>query len=142
VAGASTQTFSDPAGDVRGGGGGDYDLVEVSHGHQGGFIIHKTRTRGVHTDDSPGPEFFIRVGSGRKPDFRATGAGVYRINTGRPARRVGDARLVAVDSHTFKLLFRPAAINNPRKYQWRVYMGAPGSIIDRAPAGYVTHVLR
>ena len=141
-AGADTMGFSDPAGDVRGGGGSDYDIVRTTHGHRGGFLVHTTRTRGPHTDDSPGPELFVRVGAGRRPDFRVTGAGVYRINTGRPARRIGDARLNLTGSHTIELVFRPRAINNPRRYEWRIYMGAAGGAIDRAPSGYVTHVLR
>ena len=141
-AGANTMGFSDPAGDVRGGGGPDYDIVRTTHGHRGGFLVHTTRTRGAHTDDSPGPELYVRVGRGRTPDFRVSGAGVYRIGTGNPARKVGNARLNAVDAHTIELLFRPGAINSPRKYEWRIYIGAAGGAIDRAPAGYVTHVLR
>ena len=142
AAGANTMTFSDPAGDVRSGGGSDYDIVNTGHGHQGGFLVLSTRTRGPHTDESPGPEFYIRVGAGRKPDFRVTGAGVYRIGTGTGTRKVGVARLNSTGPKTFDLLFRAKAINNPRKFKWRVLMGAPGGPIDRAPAGYVTHVLR
>ena len=141
-AGANTMSYSDPAGDVAGGGGSDYDLVRTGHGHQGGFLAHTTRTRGPHTDDSPGPELYIRVGAGRTPDFRVSGAGVYRIGTGSGSRKVGVARLVVTGPKTLKLLFRARAINNPRKYEWRIYMGAAGGAIDRAPAGYVTHVLR
>ena len=140
-AGAKTMSYSDPAGDVVGGGGADYDLVQTGHGHQRGFLVHTTRTRGAHTDDSPGPELYVRVGAGRAPDFRVSGAGVFRIGTEGGSRKVGNARLVPTGAKTFKLLFRPGAINNPRRYQWRIYMGAPG-LIDRAPAGYVTHVLR
>ena len=141
-AGANTSVYSDPAGDVRGGGGPDYDILRTSSGHRDGFLVLATRTRGPHTDDSPGPEFYVRVGAGRKPDFRVTAAGVYRIGTGSGVRKVGVARLVPAGTHTLEVLFRPKAINNPRKFQWRVLMGAPGDIIDRAPAGYVTHVLR
>jgi hypothetical protein len=141
LAGADTMSFTDPAGDVTGGGGPDYDIVRATQGHRGAFLFHTTKTRAPHTDDSPGPEMFIKVGAGRKPDFRVTGAGVYRINTGSAARKVGNASLEIVSPRVFGLLFRPAAINNPRKYQWRIYLGAPG-LIDRAPAHYVTHVLR
>ena len=138
-AGANTSVYMDPAGDVRGGGGGDYDVVRTSHGHRGGFLVHSVRTRGPHTDESPGPELYVRIGAGRAPDFRVSAAGVYRIGTGNGARRVGDARLNAPNSKTLELLFRRRAINNPRRYDWRVWRGAAGGAIERAPAGYVTH---
>ena len=117
-------------------------MVRVSHGHRGGFLVHTVRTRGAHTDDSPAPEMYVRVGRGRTPDFYVTGGGVHRIGTGNGIRRIGDARLNVVNARTFELLFRPRTINSPRKYEWRIVMGAVGSTVDRAPAGYVTHVLR
>jgi hypothetical protein len=142
MAGADTDVFSDPAGDVRGGGGADYDVVRVAHGHDGRFLVHTVRTRGPHTDDSPAPEMYIRVGRGRAPDFYVTAGGVHRIGTGEGIRRIGDADLRNVNARTFKLVFRPGTINNPRKYEWRVVMGAVGGSVDKAPGRYVTHVLR
>ena len=141
AAGANMAFFSDPAGDVERGGGPDYDVIRAAHAHENGFLLHTVRTRGQHTDDSPAPELYIRVGTGRNPDFRVTAAGVFRIGTGA-MRKVGNARLRAPTARAFELLFRPRAINNPRKYRWRVLMGAPGGPLDRAPAGYVTHALR
>ena len=137
-AGANTAVFTDPSGDVRGPGGADYDVVRVSHGHRGGVLVHTIRTRGQHTDDSPAPE----MGSGRTPDFYVTAGGVFRIGTGSGLRKVGNADLKDTGPRTFELLFRPRAINSPRKYEWRVIMGAVSGTVDRAPRGYVTHVLR
>jgi hypothetical protein len=143
VAGADTSVYTDPAGDVAGPSPTpDYDIVRTSAGHRGGFLVQSTRTRGPHTDDSPAPEFLIRVGSGRVPDFRVTAGGVFRIGTGHGARKVGVAHLNLPNAHVMEILFRARAINNPRKYDWRVVMGAVHYTVDRAPAHYVTHVLR
>ena len=141
-AGANTMGYTDPAGDVRGGGGADYDIVRTTHGHRGGFLVHTTKTRGPHTDDSPGPELYIRVGTGSHPGLpcQRRRRVPHRHRLADPQGRQRPAG--AVTARTFELLFRPRAINNPRRYQWRIYMGAPGGAIDRAPAGYVTHVLR
>ena len=145
VATADTASFSDRRGDVQGPNAGpDYDVVRASHGHRGGFLVHTVRTRGPHTDESPAPEMYVRVGRGRKPDFYVTAGGVFRLGTGSGLRKIGNARLNNVSARTYELVFRPGAINDPRKYEWRVIMGAagPGGTVDRAPAGYVTHVLR
>jgi hypothetical protein len=140
---ADTATHTDPAGDVRGGGSHpDYDLRSAGHAHANGFLVHTVVTRGRHTDDSPAPELLIRVGRGVKPDFRVTGAGVFRLGTGAGGRKVGRARLTRPGPRSQRLLFRAAAINSPREYDWKVLMGVVGSISDVAPAHYATHVLR
>lgn len=131
---ADQRTYYDAVGDSS---NPDFDMIKLTHGHDGGVLVHKITFRGQVLDDGA-PEFYIRVGKGKKPDFLLTGGGVFRAGT---LRKVGEAAIKAVDRDTVRYRFRAKAINRPDSYEWRAHFGS-GSTLDKAPSHYVTHVLR
>jgi hypothetical protein len=140
---ADTTTKSDPKGDTRGKPAGDgLDIKSGQAAHQKGKLVHT-----IVSWTKAGPDavpLMIYVGKGKDPDFVAgkSRAGKLGIFDGKTGKRVGGYTIVKHSPKSFSYKFKPAAIGNPSKYQWRWYVTGQDGPYDTLPnKGLITHTL-